>query len=255
MRRREKFILSSLFLSLALFGIQLVPLEFRVLAIALFFFLTYAVSAWALFEDLNGAEWFMIVPFPGMYAVAVSLFYYLLPENIWSKLAILGIFGVGMYALYLTANIFSVAKMRTIQLLRAAQAIALLFTLIIALLMYNTLFSLYPPFWVNGLAVFVITFPLALISLWSIELNKKIDKSIYLQAFAAAALVGELAIVISFLPASLWTISLYLVALLYVVLGVMTTKISGRLFKNTVWEYLSVWGFMSLIFFALLQWK
>src|SRR3989339_1082421 len=104
MRRREKFILSSLFLSLALFGIQLVPLEFRVLAIALFFFLTYAVSAWALFEDLNGAEWFMIVPFPGMYAVAVSLFYYLLPENIWSKLAILGIFGVGMYALYLTAN-------------------------------------------------------------------------------------------------------------------------------------------------------
>jgi len=255
MRRREKFILSSLLLTFALFGIQLVPLELRVLAIALFFFLTYVVSAWALLEDLNGAEWFMIVPFPGVYAIAVSLFYYLLPENIWSRLAILGIFGIGMYALYLTSNIFSVAKMRTIQLLRAAQAIALLFTLIIALLLYNTLFSLYPPFWVNGFIVCVISFPLALFSLWSIELPKKIDRSLYYQAIAAGLTVGELAMVLSFLPASLWTISLYLVSLLYVLLGVMTTKISQRLFKNTVWEYLSVWGVISVIFFVLLEWK
>jgi hypothetical protein len=127
MRRREKFLLSSLILSFGLLSTQYVPLHFRFLAIALFFFVTYAVSAWALFEDLNGIEWLTVIPLPGMYAVSVALFYFLLPESTFTRVAILALFGVGMYALYLTSNIFTVAKVRTIQLLRAAHAVGLLF--------------------------------------------------------------------------------------------------------------------------------
>jgi hypothetical protein len=121
MRKREKFLVSSFVLSFALLGTQYVPLDFRLLATVLFFFITYAVSSWALFEDLGGVEWLTVVPLPSYYAISVSLFYFLLPENLLSRILILALFGVGMYAMYLTTNIFSVAKVRTIQLLREQQ--------------------------------------------------------------------------------------------------------------------------------------
>ncbi|MEK7457975.1 MAG: hypothetical protein AAB612_00595 [Patescibacteria group bacterium] len=256
MRKREKFLVSSFVLSFALLGTQYVPLDFRLLGTALLFFVTYAMSAWALFDDLGGIEWFMVVPFPCLYAISVSLFYFLLPENILSKIAVLALFGVGMYAIYLTCNIFSVAKFRTIQLLRAAHAVSFLFTtLLIEFFFANTIFSLHLPFWANGLAISLATFPLVLISLWSIELKQKLDISLLHQAITVAVLMGELAIGISFLPTTLWAASLCIVGSMYAVLGVLVTKLSGRLFQNTVWEYVGVWIVMLLAFFAMVQWK
>lgn len=255
MRRREKFLLSSLLLAFGLLSTQYVPLEFRILAIALFFFVTYGVSAWALFEDLNGVEWLTVVPLPGMYAVSVALFYFLLPENVITRIIILALFGVGMYALYLTANIFTVAKTRTIQLLRAAHAVALLFGMVMSFFVTNTIFSLHLPFWANGLGAGVVTFPLALMLLWSIELKPKLERPIIIAALSVSVLIAELALVLSFFPATVWMQSLYVMSMLYICLGMLTTKLAGRLFQNTVWEYLSVWVLMTGMFFFLMKWK
>jgi len=140
MRRREKFIIVSVLLSLGLLATQYVPIDWRYAAIGIFALISYLMSAWALSDDLQIYEWLTILPLPVLYASSVALFYFLLPEVLLSRLAILAVFGVGMYALFLTANIFSVAKGRTIQLLYAARAIALFFTMIISLLLTNTIF-------------------------------------------------------------------------------------------------------------------
>ncbi len=255
MRRREKFIVSSFLLSFGLFATQYIPLDFRILGIVLFFFLTYGISAWALLEDLNGIEWFTIIPFPALYAISVALFYFLLPENIWSRIAILVLFGVGMYALYLTANIYSVAKLRTIQLLRAAHAIGLLFALFILFLLSNTVFSYHLPFWANGLGIGLLSVPLALVTLWSIELKSRFSREVIAGTVVVSTLLGEVGIVLSFLPATLWMRSLYVVSVFYVCLCTLTTKLSGRLFHNTIWEYSGVWIVMTALFWALLPWK
>lgn len=255
MRKREKFLISSCLLAFGLLGTQYVPLDYRMLATALFFFVTYAVSAWALLEDLSGTEWVTIVPFPAYYAVAVSLFYFLLPENLLSRIVVLALFGIGMYAIYLTSNIYSVAKFRTIQLLRAAHAVGFFLNVLIMFFLTNTIFSFHWPFWINGLMVALASFPVAFHSIWSIDVKRIIDRSLLYQSLAMSIAMGELAIAISFVPTTIWSSSLFLVGSLYAGLGVLVTKLSGRLFQNTVWEYISVWFVIFCAFFITLQWK
>jgi len=132
MTKRMKLVIVAVALSLGLLGIQSIDIDARYQAIGLLAGVAYGLSAWALFNDLKGTEWLTVLILPVLYPVAVALFYFLLPVRILSRVAILSIFGIGMYALLLTENIFSVAAIRTIQLLRAAHAVGFLLTLLVA---------------------------------------------------------------------------------------------------------------------------
>lgn len=237
MRRREKFIIVAVLLGLALLATQYIPLEWRYFATAGLFILTYLTSAWALIDDLQPHEWLTIVPIPALYATAVSLFYFLLPEMFWSRLTIVGIFGVGMYALFLTSNIFSVAKGRTIQLLYAAHAVSLFFTMITSLLLSNVIFSIRLPFYFNGILLFASHFPLVLSSLWSVELKQKIEKDVMLYSIIFSLIISEMGILFSFLPMQIWNQALFLMSFTYVGLSMLQNFIKGRLFKSTISEF------------------
>lgn len=255
MRRREKFVITSIILSLALLGVQLVPLEFRYLAVLGLASLSYLLAAWALREDLQRFEWLTILPSPTLYAAAIGLFYFLLPENIISRLFVVVIFGIGMYALLLTSNIYSVAKGRTIQLLHAAHAIGLFFTLITSLLFLNTIFSLRLPFYFNGLLVGISHFPLILMSLWSVELKQQVHREVVLLSLVTSLILVESSIILSFFPFSTWNYSLLIMALMYIGLGVLHNFLREVLFENTIREYSLVAFFLMLVFVILFPWK
>lgn len=255
MRRREKFVLASILLSLGLLSIQYVSLDFRYPFLILFAAFTYLVSAWALSDDLQRVEWFTILPFPALYAGAVGAFYFLLPDGWLSRFFNLGIFGVGMYALFLTANIYSVAKGRTIQLLRAAHAIGLLFTLLTSLLFLNTIFSHRLPFYFNGLFVGLIHFPLIFLFLWSVRLETGVDRRVLQLTSMLTLFLVELSIVFSFFPFTVWHTSLFLMTFLYILLGILQAYLQDRFFQSTLSEYAGVGVFLGLLFFALLPWK
>ncbi len=248
MRRREKFIVVSILLSLGLLATQYVPVDWRYAAIGIFALISYLMSAWALSDDLQIYEWLTILPLPVLYATSVALFYFLLPEVLLSRLAILAIFGVGMYALFLTANIFSVAKGRTIQLLYAAHAIALFFTMITSLLLTNTIFSLRLPFYLNALLMAISHFMLVLMSLWSVQLEPRISKLILNYTLLFVLILVEFTIAFSFLPMEIWYISLFIMSLVYVGLSLFQDLLQGRLFKNTATEYALVSIFIILAF-------
>jgi hypothetical protein len=255
MRRREKFVLSSILLSLGLLSVQYVTLDWRYVGVALFTLVSYFVSAWALSDDLQRFEWFTILPLPALYGGAIGAFYFLLPESILSRFFNLLLFGVGMYALYLTANIYSVAKGRTIQLLHAAHAIGFLFTLLTSLLCLNTIFSHRFPFYFNALLVGLTHFPLVFLFLWSVKLEPKIDPHLLKLSGLLTLFLVELAIVFSFLPFSVWNIALFLMSFLYMGLGILQSYLQDRLFQNTLNEYTMVATFVSVLFFILLPWK
>ena len=257
MRKRQKFVISSLLLSLGLFSTQLVTIEFpyRYLAIAALFVVSYFISSWALFDDLKGIEWLVIAPFPGLYAVSVALFYFLLPEAVLSRVAIMFLFGLGMYAIYLTSNIYSVAAIRTIQLLRAAMAVGFLMALVTSLFFYNTIFSFKFPFFVNALLVFLVSFPIVLNGLWVVNLETTLSKRVLMYSLLLSFVLSEMAVTISFWPVSVWIASLFLVTGMYVFLGLMQHHLQGRLFRSTLREYSGVGLFVLAVMVALTKWK
>ncbi len=248
MRRREKFVISTLILTIAFFTLQYVSLEWRYLAIAALSIVSYFVSCWALSDDLQLYEWLTIVPLPAMYATSVALFYFLLPDNIVSQVVISVLFGLGLYALYLTGNIFSVAKGRTIQLLYAAHAIGYLLTLLTSLLFTNTIFSLHLPFWGNGIMIALIHYPLVFMSLWSVNLEDFIAKDLLIDTLLISLFFAEFAMLLSFVPVLVWNVSLFITGLLYLILGILHSFLRGRLFKNTIVEY-SLMGILLAILF------
>jgi hypothetical protein len=255
MTKRQKFILSSVILSMGLMVIQWVDVDYRYVAILGFFLITYMITAWALFEDLKGVEWITILSLPSLYATAVALFYFLLPDSVISKSVILGLFGLGLYALFLTENIYSVAAIRTIQLLRAAHAVGFLLSVLTLVLFYNSIFSFKWSYWLNAVASFIVTFPIMLQGLWSVKLEKKIDTGILLMSLATALLIAQLAAAFSFLPATVWIAALFLSTFVYVSLGIMQHAIHERLFKRTLYEYLSVGAFVLIATLVVMPWK
>lgn len=252
--KRQKLAMVALVLTIGILGVQSIEVEARYQAIGLLAGVAYGLSAWALFEDLKGVEWLTVLILPVMYPVAVALFYFLLPVRILTRVTILGLFGVGMYALLLTENIFNVAAIRTIQLLRAAHAVGFLLTLMVAFLMWDTIFSFRLSPWLNGLLVFITGLPLVLQALWSVNLEEEITRRVWTNSLGLSWGLAGLGLMISFWPVTIAVASLFLVSGLYVGLGLVQHSLSGRLFRKTVEEYLWVGAAVWVITFLLASW-
>jgi hypothetical protein len=254
MSKRAKMAITSFLLTLAILAIQSVDVDTRYQAIGLLAGAAYGLSAWALWQDLRGVEWLMVLILPVLYPVSVALFYFLLPARLLSQLVIMTIFGVGMYALLLTENIFNVAAIRTIQLLRAAHAVGFLLTLLVAFFLWDTIFSFRLSPWLNVLLIFITSWPLLLQGLWSVNLDEKITPAVWQNSLGLAFVLSGLGLTISLWPVSITMASLFLVSSLYVLLGLTQQNLSGRLFKKTVQEYLWVGLTVFVVTFFLAQW-
>ena len=254
MTKRKKLAVTALLLTLGILGVQTMDIEARYQAIGLLAGVAYGLSVWAMFEDLKNIEWLTILILPVMYPISVALFYFLLPERILTRVAILGLFGIGMYALLLTENIFSVAAIRTIQLLRAAHAVGFLLTLLVAFFLWGTIFSFRLDPWWNALLVSITSLPLSLQALWSVNLEEKISKDVWMNSLGLSWGLGSLGLVISLWPVSITVASLFLVSSMYVSLGLIQHRMSGRLFKKTIEEYLWVGAAVLVITFILAHW-
>jgi hypothetical protein len=234
--KRQKFIISSVLLTLGLLATQFVSLEYRYAAILGLFLVTFLVSAWALLDDLKGVEWLTILILPAMYSAGMSLFYFLLPSGWISRLIVFIFFGTGMYALLLTENIYSVAAVRTIQLVRAAHAVGFLMSILTLVLLFNTIYSFYLTYWANALFAFGVSLPIFIQALWSIQLKPYISKDVLIMSLGASWLLGGLALVLSFLPVTVWIASLFLATTAYVILGLFQHALNERLFQRTIYE-------------------
>jgi hypothetical protein len=242
MRKRQKFVFSAILSALAILFAQAAPLEWRYFLIALIAMFTYVLSAWSLREGLAGIEWLTVVVPPSLFTLAGGLFYILLPGPLWSRVLITAIFAIGNYALLLSGNIFSVAAIRTIALLRAAQTVGLVMTLLTGFLLFDTIFSFRLGFWWIGPLVAIASFLLTISSLWSVEVGEKLNRQILILSLYIALFMGIFAVVITFWPVTLAVSSLFLTTMLYCLVGVTQHSLSERLFDKTIWEYIVVGG-------------
>jgi len=252
--KRQRFVVTSLFLSIGLLTIQLANIPQRYWAIIVLTLLTYFLSAWSLAEGLNGVEWLTVLVLPTFFTAGVGFFYFLMPARWLLRLPVVLLYGLGFYGLLLTENIFSVAAIRTIQLLRSAQAVGFLLTLATAFFLYDTVLAYRLDAWVNFILVSAISFPLILQALWYIKLEKGISRKVWFYSLSLALILGEVSLAFSFWPVSVTIGSLALVTTSYLVLGLVQHHLSERLFAKTIREYTFTGAIIGVIIFLTTHW-
>lgn len=240
LQKRHKIILVSILLSLGLVSTQLVPFYLTNRFIAGLTLLAFILSVWALWEGLNSLKAIILMILPTFFTLAVASYYFLLPIRWLTRIPVAAAFGLVFYVLLLSQNVFNVASIRTIPLYRVASTTVFVLTLITAYMLINVIFSLNLFFIWNGIAVFIITFPLILQILWSLEMGG-LNSFILVYSTTLALIMGELAIVLSFWPIAKPMSTLVIATSLYVVLGICTHILKERLTKVDVWQFLA-WG-------------
>lgn len=240
LRKRQKFVLVAAILSALMLTVEISGVQYRSLSIAFLGLITFVLSFWALREGLVKWASYLSLVLPVFFTVGVGFFFFLLPSSWLTRLPVVVLYGIGTYALMLTANIYTVAAIRTIALLRAAQAVGYVLTLVTLFLLYDSIlsFRLYP--WWNGLLAALSSFPLFLQGIWTVEVEETISRRLVFYSVILSLVVGEIALVMSLWPVTVTVGSLFLTTMGYILLGLSQHELSGRLFKQTVWEYLAV---------------
>lgn len=238
--KRRRFILSSLVLTAGFSYIQFGDVADRYRPIFFLSLSAIILTFWCLRESLKGLLFFVCWILPLFFTAGVGFFYFLLPSSLFIALPVIILYFLGMYTLFLSENIFSVAAIRTIQLFRSAWAVSFLLTLLSSFLLFDTVYSFRLSFYQNFLLIFLTSFFLFFHGVWSIELSEKINFRLILYSLLLSLGVGEISLILSFWPSSIILNSLFLTSLIYVSLGLTQAKLNGRLFGRTLREYLLV---------------
>lgn len=254
MTKRQKFVLSSAVLAFGFLLIQFVDIPNPYLAIGILTLLSAILTAWGLKEGLGKDASLLTLVLPSFFTAGVGLFYFLLPASLLTSIPVLVLYAVGIYALLLTSNIYTVATIRTIALLRAAHAVGFLLTLVTSFLLFDTIFSLRWGFLANGLAMALVSLPLFLQGLWSVELERKLSREVLQLSAGLALVLGQIALILSFWPVSVAVGALALTTVVYLGLGLGQAKLQGRLFSKTVREYLLVGAVVFVTMFLTARW-
>lgn len=252
--KRQKIIISSALLTIGLLSTQLVDFNLRFWFLGGLAVLAYLLSLWSLWEGLNWTKAFILMILPVFFTVAVASFYFLLPIRWLTRLPVAVLFGLTFYLLLLAQNVFNVASLRTIPLYRAASTASFLFTLLSAFFIYAVIFALHLLFFWNGLMVLLVSFPLILQVIWTIQMEDRVSSAAVVQSFILSLVLGELALSFSFWPspAIIWSLSLS--SAMYVLLGLITQILRGRINRRVVWEYMGIGVVMLLITFFTTSW-
>jgi len=240
MSKRKRFVITSLVLSLGFLAMQFVSEQFRFLSIGILGLLTVGLFIWSLKEGLGKNLTLLTLILPTMFTLGVGFFWFLLPSSVFARIPIVIFYGLGIYGLCLTSNIYTVSAIRTIALLRAARGVGFVLSLITSFLIFDTILSLKVDAWISTLLAAFSSIPIFLQGLWSINLEEKLGKEAVLMTLVSGLVIGEVSLSLFFWPVTVVVGSLFLTVAVYVLLGLGQAKFEGRLFVTTIREYLTV---------------
>lgn len=253
--KRQQFVFVTLILTFGLVLTQLAVEDWRYpmafgLSLAAFF-----LSAFALRDDLRTIEWLSLLTLPTLFTAAVSLFYFLLPARWLTRVPVVLLYAIGMYALLLTENIYSVAADRTIALLRAAHSVGFLLTLVTFFLLVQTIMAFRFPFYLNTFFVILVSFFLVFQSLWSVVLENPVGSRVWHIAWIITVVLAETIWVFSFLPTRSTLTVLFLTTAFYGSVGMAQQYLVEKLYKKTVIEFFSLSVIVFFIVLITTHWR
>jgi hypothetical protein len=252
--KRIRFVISTAFLSLILlfstfFFYDSAPLFIPLLVVA-----TYGATYFALYEDIERLEWFMLFILPVLLSVSWYLFYFLFPGRWITRIPFVMGYAVSMYAVLLSSNIFNVGVEKNLQLYRAGFSVNYFFQTVVFFLFSNVIASFHWGFLANCIIYTLLAFVMALQLLWSIKLDLHIRKEVRQNALFTALIVGEGGLLLSLLPLPPAMYALAVAVLYYCVAGLTYHHLDERLFRHAVREYVVILVVIFVLLFLSLSW-
>jgi len=252
--KRVRFVLSAVIMCSLIVFASLFEFNMFWVFIPVFVLSTYILTYFSVLEGIEGAELLMLFLMPVLFTVSFYLFYFLFPIRWLTRVPFIVLYGISIYAILLTSNIFNVGVEKNLQLQRAAFAVNYFFQSLLVFLLANVLFSFKQNAFINGGVMFVAVLPLALQLLWTVKLNKKLERKLLSYSFLIAVMIGQSTILMSFVPLKSTILALFVTALYYSLGGIIYHFIDDRLFKNVVREYMLVLGFVSILVLLSVSW-
>jgi hypothetical protein len=254
MSKRRRFVATSIILSLGFVAIQFLNDQNRFWAIGVLGLATIVLFTWSLYSGLGKNMTLLTLVLPTVFTLGVGTFWFLLPANIFARIPVVIFYGMGIYVLCLTMNIFTVSAIRTIALLRAARGVGFVLSLVTSFLVYDAILSLRSEIYWQALLVAVTSFPIFIQGFWSVLLEKEFIPEIFKLSGLATLVMVETATALYFWPVTVVVGSLFLTVTFYMLLGLGQAKLEGRLFSSTVREHLVVGVVVFIAMFFATHW-
>lgn len=244
----------SFFLTAILIAAQTVSASVRYQVMGFLAITTIFLAVFALWGELSGIKYFLLLLLPVYFVMGATLFYFLLPVRWITRLPFALVFGISVYLLMLTSNIYNVAAIRTIALLRAAHAVGHLFSLVATFFLLNVLFSLHLSIFLTVVGVATVCGPIYLVNLWSFGLEEYISRQVFQHTIVFTLVTAQIAAVFSFWPLAPINASLVVITVMYVLLGLGQFVFHEKLKPRVVWEHLSVALVVAVIIMISSRW-
>ncbi len=253
--KRQIFVGVTIILTAVLLLTQTVSLELRYEFVVLLSVLTYVLAAYALREDLSGVEWFTLLVPISLFSSSIAVFYFLLPVRWLTRIPVALLYGVGMYALLLTNNIYNVAAIRTIALLRAGRSVGFILNLVsFYLLTLAVLSQRWNPF-STACTIGVLGYVLTIPALWSMELGPTVSRRVRRLSMVIATILTQAVWALSFLPILVPMASLLYTAIYYSMVGIAQEYLDEKLYKKIVTEFVAVTLIVLIMVLLTMSWR
>jgi len=233
-------LVTSLLLSLGFLAIQFLTDQNRFWAIGVLGIVTIALFAWSLADAIGRDMTLLTLILPTVFTLGVGVFWFLLPASIYTRIPIMIFYGIGIYVLALTMNIYSVSAIRTIALLRAARGVGFVLSLVTSFLVFDAILSLRTNILISAPLVAVCSLPLYFQGFWAVTLEKKFSRVELIMASVSSLIMAEIAVALYFWPVTVVVGSLFLSVAFYMILGLGQAKLEERLFPAIIREHLIV---------------
>ncbi len=252
--RRFRFVISSVLLTFLIllttfFEFQMVWIFVPVLLVSV-----YILTYFSILEGISKNEMLLLFIVPVFFTIAAYLFYFLFPVRWLTRLPLILFYGMSIYAILLTSNIFNVGVEKNIQLYRAAFSVNYFFHTLLVFIVTEVLLSFRLPFIANAGIIFIIIYGLAVQLLWSVQPTKTLHKTVLFHAMILTFLIAQFVILFSFVPLRSTILALIVTASYYSLGGLFYHYLDNKLFKTTIREYVIVSIFVMVVVLLTIPW-
>lgn len=237
--KRQRFVMLVGLLTLCLFFSEYLFGKSGFFVVIFLSILAGVLFLLSIYEDLKKNFHPQVFILPFLFTLSFGLFYFLVPGRFLSRGILTILYGVGLYSLYLSQNIFIVASIRTIGLLNGARIVSFVITLVSYFFLTNIVFTFRLPIIPLAFLVFVFSYLLILQAFWTITLEKSLIKT-SLWVLGLSLCLFEVAILLWFWPTTPTVIALFLTGFFYTIVGISQVWFDKRLFRGVIWEYIWV---------------
>lgn len=252
--KRHRFVLSVIVLSLGLFFSEHLLGKTGIFVAIALSVLTNVLLLWSNYRDIKENFTLHVFILPFFFSLACGLFYFLVPARFLTRLIMTTSYGFGLYSLFLSQNIFTIASARTIALVSSARTVSFVMLILSYFFLSTTVFSLHTNVLLTALLVVPYSFFLVLHALWIVTLEKSLRQHLLWSAVLTLCLF-EVALLLGFWPSTATVIALFLTGFFYTLIGLTQVWLERRLFRGVLWEYIWVAVIVLCILLFFTSWK